>query len=119
VVEAEQFVLRDRAGRARAILSVEGESPAFQLLDAEGLPRIMILVDPCGRALIRLENAGGASVGMSVDGSGSVGLSLSRQGGMPSFQIGCSQGEELTLVVYDREGRPVWQSFAPVLRSGV
>lgn len=119
VVEAERFVLCDEKGRARAILKMAGEVPfpAFELLDADGLPRVMIHLEPSGRMVVRLEAANGAAIGLSADNGGTVGFSLSRPGGMPVLRVGCFDGRELSVVVCDKEGRPVWQSFAPVARA--
>jgi hypothetical protein len=109
VLEAEQFVLRDGRGRARATLSLRDGEPAFHMLDSSGIPRMMITFELGGRGVIRIENDQGASIGMSVDNKGAVGFSISRQGGTFAFEAGLRDGD-LQIVIYDQQGRPVWQA---------
>lgn len=113
VLEAEQFVLRDTTGRARAALSLRGGEPIFQMLDAEGRQRAAIQLEAPGRAVIRLEAADGSSVGLSVDDNGDVGIGLARQTGLPMLECGCRAQGDLRIVVYDKTGIPVWQSIGP------
>jgi hypothetical protein len=115
VVEAERFILRDGNGRPRAILKMAGEDPfpAFELLDENGLPRVMIHLEPSGRVVARLEATNGAAIGLSADNAGTVGLSLSHPGGMPILTAGCHEGEEVYVVISDRAGRPMWQWSVP------
>jgi hypothetical protein len=112
VVEAQQFVLRDSKGRARAILSLEGKEqfPGFRLLDVKGKTGITIQLDNDGRALVSLESAAGV-VGMSADNNGNIGISISRgDTGMPTFGLGINAGEEIRMTIYDKTGSPVWQA---------
>jgi hypothetical protein len=117
VVEAEKFVLCDSKGRGRALLYLRDGEPAFQLLDSKGIPRVTIEMNADGHHLIRVETSDGQGIGMGVTKDGGVGAGFTRPGGLPAFEIGSHAGEEVRIVVYDKEGRPVWQSLGPVERS--
>jgi hypothetical protein len=93
-------------------------SPAFELLDAEGQRRIVIMLDTCGSAVVQLEAVGGASIKLNVTEDGTVGLSINRHGGLPALSVGCEPNEELRLIVFDAEGRPRAFSLDPSQRPG-
>lgn len=119
VVEAEQFILRDRRGAARAVLSMVDDRPTLTMHGADGRGRVTIHVgEEDNGALVNLEAGNGAFIGMSASQSGRVGLSIARPGGMFAPTVGIAENEGLRVVVYDKEGRPVFsQNIGPPDRS--
>jgi hypothetical protein len=75
VVEAERFILRDAAGRSRAVLGVDGSVSGLTLNDEHEVARVALLVNPRGTVIGLNGENGKARVMLNANADGS-GLSL-------------------------------------------
>lgn len=109
-VEAEKFVLKDKAGKIRAVL---GEGPDDErgliVYDQNQRPRAMVAMDQNDEPMVRLVNEAGVdrvflypSIGVRVQGDG------------PSASLGVPYGNEPTLQLTDKDG---WTRAALVLTA--
>ena len=77
VLEAERFVLKDRGGKARALLAMAPDgSPSLTLLDARGRDQVRLDGPSDGSASLSLCNKGEARIHMSASTGGGALLSL-------------------------------------------
>ncbi|QEH32941.1 hypothetical protein OJF2_14310 [Aquisphaera giovannonii] len=89
VLEAEQFVLRDPAGRMRAALAIRPDgSPGLGLFDEKGRPRISMDVNPTGVAGVCLLDASGhPQAALAIRPDGTPGLGLFDPDGTPRLSL--------------------------------
>jgi hypothetical protein len=127
-IEAQQFVLRDKSGATRAMLTMSGDGmPVLALLDAADRVRavfsqqeltlsgtqdtsVRLFVNPDGRPALRLEKDGKlrAVLGMTTDGVLALGL-YDRDGkGRALLDVDAQGAPGLSL--FDRAGRITWSA---------
>ena len=114
VIEAERFVLRDSAGRARAELGVDGEhSVALRFKDADGLPRLTVGIEN-GTALVVLNEQGGKlRAGLVTLPHGAPALSLYDGSGKARAEFALNRDGAPAIAFYDRDGFGIFSTPKP------
>ena len=111
-VEAERFVLRDSAGRARAeLVMVDGEqSVALRFKDGDGMPRLTLGTEN-GAAVVVLNEAGGKlRAGLVALPHGAPGLNLYDGTGKPRAELSLTRDGSPALTFNDRDGFATWKT---------
>ena len=103
VVEAQEFVLRDKGGLVRGRFAVGSDgSPRLLMNDSEGRPRIQVSVGPNGTPGIRLlDESRHAEIGMAVSPGSRPGLVLSDRDGKSRVNLALLEGGSPTLSFRD------------------
>jgi hypothetical protein len=105
-IEAESFILKDPAGKARAELSMGGTGPSLKLLDQNGSALITLSLNdaaPAGPFVLLSDPQHHAGMSISVlEGAGSQ-LSLTGEGAAGQAHIGVT-GDGTSLELSDRDG---------------
>jgi len=119
-IEAESFVLKDAAGKARANLAMSGTGPAFKLLDAKGSALVTISMNdsaPGGPFVLLSDPQHHAGVTLSV--LENAGSQLSLTGERPDVQAHMSVASDgPSLLISDQEGFSTSIGGAQVGRNG-
>jgi hypothetical protein len=105
VLEAERFVLRDTAGRARAELVVDGEqSVALRFKDADSMPRLTVGVENGAALLVLNEQGGKLRAGMVTLPHGAPALTLYDIAGKARAEFALNREGAPAIAFYDRDG---------------
>jgi hypothetical protein len=109
VIEAQEFVVRDKSGVMRAILSATSGNPNLLLNDRKGIPRISIELQdndlPC-IALMRQDGNPLLSFKQLPDGSTILGVS--RNDKTPALLVITEDGKDVQVGLCRSDGEPVW-----------
>ena len=70
ILDAEELIIRDKAGNIRAMLSVSEKGPSLYLSGAKGNPLVMLSVSEKGPSLYLSDANGKLRVSLSVSGKG-------------------------------------------------
>ena len=103
-IEAEKFVLKDSAGKTRAVLSMILDEPGLAIYDEKGIKRADLFVTPNGPGLALYNEAGTLQTALTAY-KGVNGLLSYNHDGTPSTVL----GEEETgaaLRLFDADGKP-------------
>lgn len=113
VVEAERFVVRDRAGRVRGELGVSRDgSIALRLNNESGKARTMLRLDGEGHAMLRLTDPRGVNrAELALEGEGDPALYLTGPKGSvrTAARVAGEPGSQ-ALVVRDASGAVTWSA---------
>ena len=115
-VEAEKLVLKDRAGKVRAVLGEAGEDRelGLYLYDRKQVPRVAVSLDMTGAPMLRMASEIGADrVRLEPDG----GLNLHGDSGRVYLSV--KYGNEPSLDLIDKDGwtrASLHLTSAPMLR---
>jgi hypothetical protein len=112
-VEAERFVLRDAAGRARAELVIVDEkehSVALRFKDPDGMPRLTVGTENGAAVLAVNEQGGKLRAGLVVLPHGAPGLSLYDSTGKPRAELNLNRDGAPALTFNDRDGFATWKT---------
>src|SRR5262249_34819993 len=115
-LEAQEFVLRDKEGNAKARLSVlPGGTPTLDLFDSSGMPRLSMGIDAEGWAGVFVSDASGLprlSLGVKPDGGTTI--LLSGKGIYPAGVLTTEPEEQGRLTFYRVEtGDVLFEAPAP------
>lgn len=116
IVEAEQFVVRDKNNVIRATLGCQNawESPMLNLYDEKGIQRMCIeLID--GYPAMRFMMASGNplfSFGKTRNGSPIIGVG--RNDATPAVLIIAEEGKDVKIGVCRSDGEPVWLKISDI-----
>lgn len=119
-IEAESFVLKDPAGKARANLSMSGTGPALKLLDANGSALVTISLNdssPSGPFVLLSDPQHHAGVTVSV--LENAGSQLSLTGDRPDVQAHLGVATDgPNFLISDQDGFSTSIGGAQVSKSG-
>jgi hypothetical protein len=105
VLEAERFVLRDTAGRARAELAMDGErSVALRFKDADNMPRLTVGTENGAALLVVNEQGGRVRAGLVTLPHGAPALTLYDAAGKARAELTLNREGAPALAFYDRDG---------------
>jgi len=130
VVEAEKVVIRDKAGRVRAKLGVEGLDPTLQMYDLRGREQVSLGVTGTDASALTLSDRGNAHIRLEArdDGgssfrlfnsergttshlfmtpAGVAGLSLTSGGPMQGLTMGVLPDGQSAILANDSMGREI------------
>jgi hypothetical protein len=111
VVEAERFVLRDAAGRARAELVVDGEqSVALRFKDADSMPRLSIGTENGAAVLVLNEQGGRVRAGLVTLSHGAPALTFYDNNGKNRAELALTRDGSPALTIVDRDGFLTWKT---------
>jgi hypothetical protein len=102
-VEANEFVLRDTDGKARALLTVVEDNADLILYDAMDRGRMELKVDSTGGASLNMFNAQGMPVAALSGGDAAV-LNLGKTGGEERLLATVAPGIVPSFVLSDKDG---------------
>jgi len=102
-VEANEFVLRDADGKARAVLTVVQDNADLVLYDAMDKGRMELKVDSVGGASFNLFNAQGLPVAALSGGDASL-LRLGKTGDQEQLLATVAPGIVPSLILCDKDG---------------
>lgn len=98
-VEATQFVLIDAAGRARATIGMDGDSPSIVLSNGAGGPVVQLTADPTRSGVHVLKNDGSPRAALCGDQEGGALIVLTHSDSTKFIGMGASaKGANLSLV---------------------
>jgi hypothetical protein len=116
IITAEKFVLVDKEGHARIMLSEEEDGPALRIADSDDRERLRIVVTKMGPAILFYGDDGNARVGLGTFGNtprldlfsdwGSVQMKVSKAG--PTFLLSDKDEKGRAMVGAFKEG-PLFQ----------
>lgn len=110
-VEAERFVLRDAAGRARAELVVDGEqSVALRFKDADSMPRLSIGTENGAAVLVLNEQGGRVRAGLVTLSHGAPALTFYDNNGRNRAELALTREGAPALTITDRDGFLAWKT---------
>ena len=105
VLEAERFVLRDAAGRARAELGMDGEqSVSLRFKDADSMPRLTVGTENGSALLVVNEQGGKVRAGLVTLPHGAPALTLYDAAGKARAELTLNREGAPALAFYDRDG---------------
>jgi hypothetical protein len=111
VVEAERFVLRDAAGRARAELVVDGEqSVALRFKDADSMPRLSLGTENGAAVLVLNEQGGRVRAGLVTLSHGAPALTFYDSNGKNRAELALTREGAPALTITDRDGFLAWKT---------
>jgi hypothetical protein len=111
VVEAERFVLRDAAGRARAELRVDGDhSVALRFKDTDGRPRLTVGMEDGAALIVLNESRGKLRAGLVTLPHGAPGLSLYDASGRARAEFSLTRDGTPAVTLSDRDGFATWKT---------
>jgi len=107
MVEASNFVLRDKAGRMRAALAIRPDgTPGLGLFDEDGRPRVSIDLGAKGVAGVNLlDGAGRTGAALAIRPDGTPGLGLFDPAGRPRLSLDVDPAGRPGVNVYGDDGR--------------
>lgn len=108
VIRANQFILEDANGKARAVLDVGRDgTPGFYLYDENATPRALLGVTSYGAMLALCDTAGKtiASLAVSADGPS---LRLSDAQGRPRLRVDVGKDGVPELTLLYANGVKIW-----------
>ena len=112
-VEAERFVLRDAAGRARAELLIvddKEQSVALRFKDADGMPRLTVGTENGAAVVVLNEQGGKLRAGLVALPHGAPGLNLYDSTGKPRAELSLNRDGAPALTFNDRDGFATWKT---------
>lgn len=111
VVEAERFILRDAAGRARAELVVDGEqSVALRFKDADSMPRLSLGTENGAALLVLNEQGGRVRAGLVTLSHGAPALTFYDGNGKNRAELALTREGTPALTITDRDGFLAWKT---------
>jgi hypothetical protein len=111
VVEAERFILRDAAGRARAELVVDGEqSVALRFKDADSMPRLSLGTENGAAVLVLNEQGGRVRAGLVTLSHGAPALTFYDNNGRNRAELALTRDGVPALTINDRDGFLAWKT---------
>lgn len=110
-VRAEEFIVRDAAGRARARLGMAGDTPSLALYDAEGALRAALAVDHEG-PILNLFGPDGQPRLVAAEREARAFLVLRDVDGAPRAAIAVQETGEPSLYLLDGDLNPIWRQPA-------
>jgi hypothetical protein len=111
VVEAERFILRDAAGRARAELVVDGEqSVALRFKDADSMPRLSLGTENGAAVLVLNEQGGRVRAGLVTLSHGAPALTFYDSNGKNRAELALTREGAPALTITDRDGFLAWKT---------
>lgn len=109
VLEAQRFLVRDPAGRPRAVLGVVGDASALNLYDRAGTGRASLTVDADGGSRLGFfDREGRSRVALDLAGDGTAMVGFYDRNGRAHAQLRVAPDGTIGLGFFDREGRPIW-----------
>jgi hypothetical protein len=118
-VEAERFILRDAAGRARAELSVDSEqSVALRFKDADSMPRLSLGTENGSAVLVLNEQGGRVRAGLVTLAHGAPALTFYDGNGRNRAELALTREGAPALTILDRDGFLAWKTPEPPGLSG-
>jgi hypothetical protein len=110
-LEAERFILRDPAGRARAELVVDGEqSVALRFRDADSMPRLSIGTENGAAVLVLNEQGGRVRAGLVTLPHGAPALTFYDNNGRNRAELALTREGVPALTISDRDGFLAWRT---------
>jgi len=108
VIRANQFILEDNNGKARAVLDVGKDgAPGFYLYDENATPRAMLGVTNYGAMLALCDKNGKTVASLAVSDDGSS-LRLSDDNGKPRLRVDVGKDGVPGLTLLYQNGVKIW-----------
>jgi hypothetical protein len=110
-LEAERFILRDAAGRARAELVVDGEqSVALRFKDADSMPRLSVGTENGAAVVVLNEQGGRVRAGLVTLPHGAPALTFYDNNGRNRAELALTREGAPALTITDRDGFLAWKT---------